>query len=237
VLDDEPFRTYDLYIGENYDGQTRLPILFVFHGDGGNGAIIRSWTNLEYGSDGNAIVVYPNQPYGTWDVDTEPQDNPDYRYVDMMISEISQKVCVDQSRIFGWGLSRGAFFANALGCHRGNIFRGVLANSGGGPSDEIPANRDANYYYTGCTTSPTSVVVIHSPEDQTVAFSTGMDSLKHWTIANGCSDSTAPVGTGGCVFYDHCQSGNLVEWCVFSGPHGFWNGSPDVTWKFIGALK
>lgn len=232
-----PPRTYDLYVGENYDGHTRLPILFVFHGDGGTGAIIRSWTHLESGSEGNAIIVYPNQPYQTWDVDTEPTTNPDYKFVDDMIADIAQNLCVDRNRIFGWGLSRGAFFANALGCYRGNSFRGIVAHSGGGPSSQDPAQRDPYYYFTGCTTQPTSAVVIHASDDKTVSYGTGIDSRDHWIISNGCSQKTESFGPSPCVSYTGCLTGNLVAWCSITGGHAFWSGAPDITWTFINALK
>lgn len=232
-----PPRTYDLYIGENYDGDTPLPVLFVFHGDGGTGAIIRSWTHLEWGTGQSAIIVYPNNPYKTWDIDTEPKTNPDYHYVDQMIEDVAQTVCIDRKRIFGWGISRGAFFANQLGCFRGDKFRGIVAHSGGGPQSNDPADRNDYYYFTGCTTQPTSAVIIHAYDDKTVSYGTGIDSRDHWIIANGCKPDTTSFGPSPCVAYTNCATKNLVGWCAISGGHAFWDASVDMTWKLIESLK
>lgn len=230
-------RTYDLYIGENYDGSTPLPVLFVFHGDGQDGALIRSWTHLEYGSGGNAVVVYPNNPYRTWDIDTPASLNPDYAYVDAMIEDVAKTVCIDRKRIFGWGLSRGAFFANAIGCHRGNVFRGIVAHAGGGPQSQNPADRDTSYYFTACTSPAPSAMVIHATGDLTVSFATGVDSKTHWVKANGCTDETTAVSPTPCVRYGNCTTGNIVDWCAIGGGHAFWPASTEATWNFIDQLK
>ncbi|WP_146646418.1 alpha/beta hydrolase family esterase [Labilithrix luteola] len=227
--------TYELYIGGNYDGHSRLPLVFVFAGDAMTGGLIRSWLSLEWNSGGSAIFVYPNGIGLSWDTSTAPGINSSLSLVDAILSDVESKLCVDTKRIFAWGISRGAFMVNHIGCYRGNVFRGIIANSGGGPSSQNPADRDANNFFK-CPTPPVAAFIIHGDADQTIIFGAGDDSQRHWKVANGCSDETVGVDPGPCVAYQGCK--NPVTWCHLGGwPHQLWTASEPAVWRFIESTK
>lgn len=227
--------TYELYIGGNYDGHTRLPLVFVFAGDAMTGSEIRAWLSLEWNSGGNAIFVYPNGFGLSWDTQTDPGINSSLSLVDAILTDIESKLCVDTNRVFAWGISRGAFMANHLGCYRGNVFRGIIANSGGGPSSQNPADRDESGFFK-CPTQPVAAFIIHGDADETIAFGAGDDSQRHWKVANGCSDETVGTDPGPCVSYQGCKQ--PVTWCHLGGwPHKLWTASEGAVWRFIESSK
>ncbi|MCL2723324.1 MAG: hypothetical protein FWD69_02710 [Polyangiaceae bacterium] len=228
-------QSYVLDIGYNYDGQTRLPLTLVFHGDGMTGDQIRSWMSLEDESGGNGIFVYPNGPYQTWDCSTPYGINSDYALVDAIVADIESKLCVDTKRVFAWGISRGASFVNMLGCYRGNTFRGIIANSGAGPSSQNPADYDGGQFFL-CPTQPVAAMIIHGDADQTIDFSAGVDAANHWSTVNKCSSQTTPIDPSPCVSYAGCQ--RPVIWCALPGwPHELWGPSNAGTWAFIESMK
>lgn len=230
-------RNYQLYVADKYDGTTKMPVMLVFHGDGGTGEIIRSWTHMEDAANGNMIFVYPDGKWGTWDIDSPPATNDDYPYVEALINDVASRLCIDRKRVFGWGLSKGAFFVNNLGCFEGNVIRGIIAHSGGGPSSASPDDYDATGHYK-CTTAPSSSLSIHGDLDTIVSYSTAIDSRNHWIWANGCSTSYQAMSPSPCVLYDGCKGGNQVAWCENGDMgHDFWDGSIEATMNFVNMLK
>jgi polyhydroxybutyrate depolymerase len=228
-------RTYELYIGGNYDGHTRFPLTFVFHGDAMTGGQIRSWVSLEDEAGGNGIFVYPNGAYGTWDTSTPYGINPAYAFVDAVLEDVKSQLCVDKKRVFAWGISRGGAFVNSLGCYRGNTFRGVISMAGAGPSSQNDADYDETGFFK-CPTPPVAALILHGTADQTIDFSAGVDSTNHWKIVNGCADESVGIDPSPCISYQSCQQ--PVVFCALQGwPHNLWGPSNRATWQFIESLK
>lgn len=219
--------SYELVLGGHYDGHSRLPLVVVFHGDWMTGSQIRAWLSLEWESGGNAIFIYPDSPTGTWDSVTAAGLNASAALVDALVTDVSTKYCVDANRIFAWGISRGGFLANYLGCYRGDTFRGIISNSGGGPSPVYPM--DASF---SCPTQPVTALVIHGNADETIGFGSGLDSATYWAAANGCNTTATATQPGPCVSYDGCRQ--PVIWCPLGGwPHKLWSPSMHAAWQLI----
>ena len=230
-------RSYALFVGDKYDGKKALPIVFSFHGDGGNGAGMRKTVDLETPASGNAIFVYPDGPNQTWDLETPPAMNLDYKFFDAMVKELESKLCVDKSKIFAFGFSRGGFFVNQLGCFRGDTVRAVTAHSGGGPYSNNAADFDQNGFFH-CTTPPVAALVIHGQADSVVPIAGGgQKSRDHWQIANTCQTTTTAYASSPCVSYNACAADHPVVWCAIPGlDHAPWSGAATTTWKFFTGL-
>jgi len=82
----------------------------------------------------SAIFVYPNGSVlpdgGTgWNPSLE---GGDIQFFDALYREITLRYCVDQSRVFSYGFSYGAYMSNLLGCHRGGaVLNGIVSIAGG----------------------------------------------------------------------------------------------------------
>ncbi len=60
-------RTSTVFVPTDYDPEKAYPIVFVFHGDGGTGASVRTSLDLEPDANGKAIFAYPDGLQETWD--------------------------------------------------------------------------------------------------------------------------------------------------------------------------
>lgn len=230
-------RTYLLRIADSYDGRTPVPVVFVFHGDGGDGALVRNGVgDLEDRGGAEATFVYPDGPGKTWDTYTTPAFNADYQLIDVILDDVASTHCIDRKRVFAWGVSRGAFFVNHLGCYRGNVLRGVIAQSGSGPQSEDPADYDATGFFR-CPTSPVAALIIHGDMDKIVPISGARYSRDHWLVANGCRGATTTsANPGPCVTYDGCA--RTVEWCEIGDfAHGVWPRMAEATWNFVSSFS
>jgi len=151
-------RTYDITVPVTCNAQHLVPLVFIFHGDGGQGSDM-------YGANfpieaaaatakDPAIFVYPNgtnnnlDPDGTpraWNLYTDPgyrpytqadpplPDNDDIDFLDAMIASFETKLCVDKTRIFMTGMSAGGYAANQFARWRSSVIKGTAPQSGGAP--------------------------------------------------------------------------------------------------------
>ncbi|CAN5910421.1 PHB depolymerase family esterase [soil metagenome] len=226
--------TYSLYVADNYDGKTAFPVIFAFHGDGGDGESMRG-AKLEQAAAGGAIIVYPDGPNQTWDLETPPAQNRDYAFFDAIVADLKTKLCVDEKRVFAFGFSRGAFFSNQLGCFRGDVLRGVAANSGGGPYSNDGNDFDQNGFFK-CPKPAVAALIIHGESDGDVPYSAGVKSRDHWRLRNACGTATKAYAPSPCVTYDGCPAGHAVAWCsIPSMGHQIWSSTAQAAWSFFSA--
>lgn len=229
-------RSYGLFVPASYDATVALPVVFAFHGDGEQGVDMRA-AGLEEASAGGAIVVYPNGEGATWDLETPPGQNTDYVFFDDLLADVGTKVCVDTSRAFVFGMSRGGFFANQLGCFRGDKIRGLVAHSGGGPYSNNASDFDDDGTFNACTTPAPAALVIHGMADTDVLTASGEKSARYWRLKNGCGDSLNATDPSPCVAYAGCPAGHPVVWCAVDGlKHELWSSAGTASWGFFRGL-
>ncbi|HEV2786495.1 MAG TPA: hypothetical protein VGV67_08915, partial [Solirubrobacteraceae bacterium] len=152
------------------------------------------------------LYIYPQagpfaDAWAGWNVDPR---GADVTFVDALLDDLQARHCVAVARVFATGKSNGAFFANALVCHRPASFKAAAAVAGGGPQ--------------GSCTQPKAFLGIHGTADGAVPISSGRQSRDYWRAVN--HDSGAPaVATNPppCVSYPGTI--NRVVWCEHSGAH------------------
>ncbi len=202
-------RTYLIEVPRGYDPDTPYPIVFGFHGDGGDSSNARNGYRLSEFYGGQAIVVYPDGSGAggapAWDT---AADGADVEMVMAIAQEIGVQMCFDLDRVHAFGYSRGAAMSHAVGCYRGDFFTGIGASSGFAPS-------------TGLCQAPIAVFMSHGTADDRIPFNSGVSARDGWTSYNGCSEDTAPLRPAGCVSYEGCEAGAPVQWCTFEGGHTF----------------
>ncbi|MFO0727290.1 MAG: hypothetical protein U1E65_26155 [Myxococcota bacterium] len=205
-----------------------LALVFGFHGqswtaeafrDGGGGP--------EKISGGTAVFVYPNgQPRvggSGWDLDL---DGSDVEFFDVMYRDVLAKTCVDTRRVFVFGRSYGAYFANTLGCARGNYLAGLAALMGGGPPGD------------GLSCQAVSAWIYHAADDQTVAVTEGRKARDHYVLIDGCSGGPEATMPGGCVRYPGCANGKRLVYCENpTGGHNPPDWSASAMWSFFTAIS
>jgi polyhydroxybutyrate depolymerase len=227
-------RTSELYVPDGYDGSQAYPIVLAFHGDGGTGAGIRASLGLEATSGGQALFVYPDGASRTWQIDTLAAMMPDIAFVDAVVDALRRTYCVDDTRIFATGMSRGAYFVNQLVCRSQTSFRAIASHSGGGPFGVADSEWDGQ----GNLLCPATVsaLQVHGLADTVVPLSEGVKAREFWRAKNACGSATSPYGTSPCVSYAGCARPEV--WCAVPGlGHARWASASRVTWDFFDALR
>ena len=115
-------RSYTIYIPASYNGDLAFPLLFNFHGGGGDIQGYLSLVDMRPIADtANVILVYPQaltdpeNGDATW-MHKEPTDHDDVLFVEAMLSAISSEYNVNLSRIYACGYSNGGEFAYDIAC-------------------------------------------------------------------------------------------------------------------------
>ncbi|CAG9584012.1 conserved hypothetical protein [Leishmania major strain Friedlin] len=126
----------------------------------------------------------------------------DVAFAKQLVTELSQSVCIDKTRVMAAGFSNGAMLAEVLACDAPEIFRAVASVSG---VVEIRPGNDAAL--AACTaavekassTARTSVLMVHGTADLLVpwdgnkllGFPSMVKNLEGWRERNGCTDETS----------------------------------------------
>ncbi len=135
------------------DTTSAAPLVFVFHGHGGNmKQSARSFHLHELWPE--AIVVYPQgvptatpvDPQGKqpgWQRDPGAVDDRDLKFFDVMLKELSARYQIDARRIYATGHSNGAVFTYLLWAKRPDVLAAVAPcaapRTQAGPLRPLPA--------------------------------------------------------------------------------------------------
>lgn len=228
-------RTYELFVPDSYDAHKTFPLVFVFHGDGGSGAGIRSSFKLEAASEQGAIFVYPDGAAKTWRFDDAAGLAKDVAFIDQLAKQLGTSHCTDRKRVFAVGFSRGAYFANMLGCFSTSGLRAVVGHAGGGPFGVDGSGTTFPDGELACPQPPLAALQVVGQNDG--LLSETKKARDHWRRVNTCKDATAPYAPSPCVAYDGCAAGRPEVYCEVPGlAHAIWDQGAQVTWSFIASL-
>ena len=189
-------RDYHLYIPESYDETINVPILFVFHGYGGNARNLMRWGDMKSVADTAGFILIVPQGYkdhrgsphwnvGSW---TRGSIVDDIGFISALIDKINENYKVDLDRVYSYGNSNGGYFSFELACQIGNKIA-AIGSIGGTMSTEA---------YNSCTPShPTSVITIHGTSDPVVYYTGGKpynsksqdETIKYWIDYNKTNTS------------------------------------------------
>lgn len=122
----------------------KTPVIFVFHGHGGNATLVSRKINIQdYYKD--ALVIFmeglpgrevpgldPKGRMNGWQIFTDDLGKRDVHFFDAIFSDIHKNYTVDDGRIYLIGHSNGARFVNVLWKERGNRLTAICSASGQG---------------------------------------------------------------------------------------------------------
>jgi polyhydroxybutyrate depolymerase len=205
------------------------PLVFVFHGGGGNGADIAKLTKFSALADReHFLVAYPEAVGHQWNdgrevksLSSQREKVDDVAFVSAMIHAIGRDHPVDPSRVYATGLSNGAIFCHLLASRLADRIAAIAPVSGGIAEPFAPQFKPGR---------PVSVFIIHGTHDPLVPFEGGevdhglggrilpiAETLRRWIARDGCH---SPPETGDLPDLDrndHCT----VQWSRWShGQHG-----------------
>jgi polyhydroxybutyrate depolymerase len=228
------------------DGDAPGPVLFVFHGYGGNATEIRQSSEMtEPATEAGYVVVFPqaaNEANRGWSMgctrctDGDVRGIDDIAYVDAILDDLANRTSIDRTRVYATGFSMGGWFVYALACQRSGMVR-AIAPVGGlmpRPVAGLCAPND-----------PTGALVMFGDMDQTQPYNGtpgefgvfGADSSAiFWARANHCGiehpDEEKTFGSTRVrvTSYEACDGGTTVERHRVIGLTHVWpRGSYDAT--------
>ena len=197
VAVDSISREYFLYVPQSYDCE-QAPLVINFHGFGGNVDDFRqSIGDLESIADtSNFILAYPqgierSKGAPEWDPgDNDSQsilDN-DLVFVDNLILDISEKLNINQSKVYAAGYSNGGMMAYGLACQRSDTIAAIGVMSG-------VMLEDNNCNEGGIT----PVIHFHGTEDFVLPYLGGSDFaavtevIDFWVDRNGLDSNPVEI--------------------------------------------
>ncbi len=211
-------REYYLYVPRTYDASQPYPIIFRWHGSGGNGT--SGGLEIEASSGEKAIIASPSGLNGDWDF---APTGVDVQLFDALLADLESRYCVDTDRVFSYGFSDGAGFTNLLGCVRTPTIRAVAPVEGWAPE-------------TTCN-GPVAAWITHSVDDDSITIDQGRAARDLYVMLNGCGSTTKATTPSPCIAYQDCLSDDPVVWCQTTGPHspqGSFTGPG--AWAFFDSL-
>ena len=189
-----------LYIPASYDGGQEVPLLFNFHGGGGNIAEHISSADMRPIADtANFILVYPqavpdpgNGGSTSW-MHKAPTTFDDVPFVEAMIDAIAAEYMIDNSRVYVCGYSLGGEFTYELACSLNN--RIAAASAVARTMQGETFNNCAPQHPTGVLTILGTADLISDYNGITFGgvqyYMSAAETHEYWVTANNCNANPA----------------------------------------------
>jgi polyhydroxybutyrate depolymerase len=126
-------RRYLVTVPRGLDARDPVPLVFDIHGFIEGAEIHTQMSQYStLAEEEGFVVVFPHGRGNPlrWDVDLDPSANPDLGYFDALLADVTSAWCIDESRIYGTGLSYGSMFLTSLLCTRAEVFAAAAPVSG-----------------------------------------------------------------------------------------------------------
>ncbi len=140
---DDTKRSYLIHLPNNYNPDKKYPVLFAFHGGGGN--MYHMSTNygiVEKSNELEFIAVFPNgfsrvrnETLATWNAGkccglARDSKIDDVHFTKELVSKIKANYSVDSNKIYATGMSNGAMMSYRLACEISDTFKAIAAVAG-----------------------------------------------------------------------------------------------------------
>lgn len=203
-------RDYLLYVPSSMKQWKEMNLAVAFHGRTNSNDMVRDYMQLGWGSYGykqsDFIVAYPA---GMWDGPYSWSQYENIEFFDAIITEISEKLCIDRNAVFSVGHSLGSYMSNKVSCLRGDVIRGMAGIASDG-------------FYGDCTW-PVASLITHLPNDPLASYQWWLNAYSYKSSQNMCStleESTSIWDIKSCTQKTTCTPGNTVLFCNSYATYG-----------------
>ena len=242
-------REYVLYVPNSYDGASPVPVLFNFHGFGGNASEFMNDADMRAVAESDTfILVYPQgsclEGSSHWNACPTGGDNKsnadDLGFVESMINEISSQYNIDMERIYAAGYSNGGMMAYGLANYKSDLIAAVASVSG------------AMLDCIGQTSRPMPVVHLHGTSDGVLPYNGNSDwsstqsTLDHWinfnntiTVPTVSTDNSGGMSIEHYVYNQGDSSVSVEHYKYIGGEHVWFSttyqgqNASEIVWNFV----
>lgn len=210
------------------------PVLFVFHGHGGNmrnfarKGFQREWPEAIVVCPQGLPTATPRDPQGDkpgWDSRNPADDNRDLKFFDAILKTLREKHKVDDSRIYATGHSNGGGFTYLLWAARGNQLAAVAPSSA--PGTVVLA--------TAKDLKPLPVLHLAGRKDPIVPFPAQQQTMDECRKRLGCEGEGREWANAGPLVGTLYPSPNGTPFVslIHPGGHEFPAEAPGLIVKFL----
>jgi polyhydroxybutyrate depolymerase len=206
------------------------PLIFVWHGHGGNMRnTVRSFHLHTLWPE--ALVVYAqglntpgrlSDPEGKkpgWQHGEGAMEDRDLKFFDAMLASLKSDYKVDEKRVFSTGHSNGGAFTYLLWATRGDLFAAMAPSAA--PGSGVQAKL-----------KPKPLLHIAGENDPTVKFAWQKVTIENVRKLNQCREGKAWDLDPNCTIYES-EIGKPVITALHPGGHEFIPQAPEVIVKFF----
>jgi polyhydroxybutyrate depolymerase len=121
-------RAYLLALPAGYDGTTAYPLVLSFHGFSSNKEGQNAYAAMAGKGTARGYIVVTPDALGDprdWNYFGDPARADDFGFVDALVADLSDRLCIDADRIYAAGHSAGSAFAGFLQCRAPYRFAAV----------------------------------------------------------------------------------------------------------------
>jgi polyhydroxybutyrate depolymerase len=159
-------RTYLLHVPEPLARDKPAPLVLVFHGGGGEGRNMPTFTHFDRLADeAGFFVAYPDGLNRTWNDTRGLSSADDVGFIRALIAELERSYPIDPKRIYATGISAGGFFSNRLACGLADKIAAIASVAATMAETLVPICKPSR---------PISVLFIEGTEDPLVHINGGL---------------------------------------------------------------
>jgi polyhydroxybutyrate depolymerase len=252
IIHDGEKRFFNVHLPSSYDPSEIYPLVFVFHGGGGNALNIEDVTGFSQKADEeDFIVVYP---YGSGKLDKKlltwncgfccgyalENDVNDVGFIRALFAHLKVEYSINPDMVYATGISNGGIMSYRVGAELSDIFAAVApvaAQIGGQASEEEEIWRIPN------PENPVSVMAFNGMADTRVPYDGGRpidenvhvyswmsttESIAFWVNNNQCNpEPSTDTSESGNIIIDTYSEGNddteVILVTIVDGTHS-WPG-------------
>jgi polyhydroxybutyrate depolymerase len=203
------------------------PVVFGFHGHGGN---MRN-ASRQFGFEKvwpEAVVVYmqglntptlrdPRGEKPGWQNRPGLQGDRDLKAFDAFLTLVKSKTAIDDNRVYASGHSNGGGFTYCLWAARREVFAAIAPSSANPPID--------------ISLKPIPVFHVTGKADAIVPYDNQVKTVEAVRKINGC-DATGTEWAKDCTLYKS-EKGAPVVWMVYEGGHKYESRAPALIVRFF----
>ena len=210
--------------------QTAAPVVFGFHGHGGNARnaahsfrIHQLWPEaIAVYMQGVPTVGALTDPQGKrtgWEHSPEQYKGRDLKFFDAVLAGLRAKHKVDIRRIYATGHSNGGGFTYLLWAHRPDVFAAIAPSAAGSRALR--------------TAKPKPIPVMHvaGQKDTLIRFTWQQRTMQQVRTINGCSDQGTNWAKG-CTLYSSTKGAPFVSF-IHDGTHKYPPEAPALIVRFF----
>ena len=209
--------------------ETPAPVVFVFHGHGGNSRnaarmfpMNREWPEAisiyMQGLNTPGRLTDPNGKVPGWQMSLGDQHDRDLKFFDAVLARLKKDYKIDSKRIFATGHSNGGAFTYLIWAERGDVLAAV-APSAGMAVNSIPKLK------------PKPVMHIAGEKDALVKFEWQEKTIAADRRLNGC-EPDGKTWAKNCTLYAS-KTGTPVIAYIHPGAHSVPSAAPALIVKFF----